>query len=83
MNEDFLKTPIEYLKGVGPKRAEVLRREFGIFTYNDLLYYFPFRHVDKSTVYKICDIQTEGNYMLFKGDITGYQILGEQRTKRL
>ncbi len=83
MNEDFLKTPIEYLKGVGPKRAEVLRREFGIFTYNDLLYYFPFRHVDKSTVYKVCDIQTEGNYMLFKGDITGYQILGEQRTKRL
>ena len=83
MNEDFLRTPIEYLKGVGPKRAEVLRREFGIFTYNDLLYYFPFRHVDKSTVYKVCDIQTEGNYMLFKGDITGYQILGEQRTKRL
>ena len=83
MNEDFLKTPIEYLKGVGPKRAEVLRREFGIFTYNDLLFYFPFRHVDKSTVYKVCDIQTEGNYMLFKGDITGYQILGEQRTKRL
>ena len=83
MNEDFLRTPIEFLKGVGPKRAEVLRREFGIFTYNDLLYYFPFRHVDKSTVYKIRDIQTEGNYMLFKGDITGYQILGEQRTKRL
>ena len=83
MNEDFLKTPIEFLKGVGPKRAEVLRREFGIFTFNDLLYYFPFRHVDKSTVYKVCDIQTEGNYMLFKGDITGYQILGEQRTKRL
>ena len=83
MNEDFLKTPIEYLKGVGPKRAEVLRREFGIFTYNDLFYYFPFRHVDKSTVYKVCDIQTEGNYMLFKGDITGYQILGEKRTKRL
>ena len=83
MNEDFLRTPIEYLKGVGPKRAEVLRREFGIFTYNDLLYYFPFRHVDKSTVYRICDIQTEGNYMLFKGDVTGYQILGEKRTRRL
>ena len=83
MNEDFLQTPIEFLKGVGPKRAEVLRREFGIFTFNDLLYYFPFRHVDKSTVYKVCDIQTEGNYMLFKGDITGYQILGEQRSKRL
>ena len=83
MNEDFLQTPIEFLKGVGPKRAEVLRREFGIFTFNDLIYYFPFRHVDKSTVYKVCDIQTEGNYMLFKGDITGYQILGEQRSKRL
>ncbi len=83
MNEDFLQTPIEYLKGVGPKRAEVLRREFNIFTYNDLLYYFPFRHVDKSTIYRICDIQTEGNYMQFRGDVTGYQILGENRTKRL
>jgi len=83
VNEDFLQTPIEYLKGVGPKRAEVLRREFNIFTYNDLLYYFPFRHVDKSTIYRICDIQTEGNYMQFRGDVTGYQILGENRTKRL
>ena len=83
MAADFLQTPIEYLKGVGPKRAEILKREFNIFTYSDLVYYFPFRHVDKSTIYKISDIQTEGTYMQFKGNILGYQVLGQQRNKRI
>ena len=80
---DYLQTPIEFLKGVGPQRANVLKREFNIFTFGDLLYYFPFRHVDKATVYKISDIQQEGNYMQFRGDITGYQVLGTGRTKRV
>ena len=80
---DFLQTPIEYLKGIGTRRADVLKREFDIHTYGDLLYYFPFRHVDKSTIYHISDIQAEGNYMQFKGDITGYQILGQQRSRRI
>lgn len=83
MTTDFLRTPIEYLKGVGPKRADIFKREFNIFTYEDLLSYYPFRHVDKSTIHKISDIQVEGSYMLFKGDITGYQILGQQRAKRI
>lgn len=83
MPADFLQTPIEYLKGVGPKRAEILKREFNIFTYSDLVYYFPFRHVDKSTIYKISEIQTEGAYMQFKGNILGYQVLGQQRSKRI
>lgn len=83
MNTDYLQTGIEYLKGVGPHRAEILKREFGIFTFYDLLYYFPFRHVDKATVYKISDIQSEGNYMQFRGNILGYQILGDGRAKRL
>ena len=79
----FLATPIEYLKGVGSRRSDVLKNEFNIFTYRDLLYYFPFRHVDKSKIYKICDIQTEGTYMQFQGNILGYQIIGENRNKRL
>ena len=83
MANDYLQTPIEFLKGVGPQRVKVLQREFNIFTFSDLLYYFPFRHVDKATIYKISDIQTEGNYMQFRGDITGYQILGGGRSKRI
>ena len=80
---DYLKTPIEFLKGVGQKRAEVLKREFNIATYNDLLFYFPYRHIDKSTIYKIDEILTEGNLMQFRGNIIGYQILGQQRSRRL
>lgn len=83
MNLEYLQSNIEFLKGVGPRRAEVLKREFNIFTFYDLLYYFPFRHVDKATVYKISDIQSEGNYMQFRGDILGYQILGDGRARRL
>ena len=80
---DYLKTPIEYLKGIGQKRAEVLKREFNIVTYTDLLFYFPYRHIDKSTIYKINEILTEGNLMQFRGNVVGYQILGQQRNRRL
>ena len=80
---DYLKTPIEYLKGIGQKKAEVLKREFNIVTYNDLLFYFPYRHIDKSTIYKINEILTEGNLMQFRGNVVGYQILGQQRNRRL
>ncbi len=83
MTSNYLQTAIEFLRGVGPQRAKVLKAEFNIFTYHDLLYYFPFRHVDKATVYHIRDIQTEGNYMQFQGDITGIQMLGEGRSRRL
>lgn len=83
MESEYLQSNIEFLKGVGPRRAEILKREFNIFTFYDLLYYFPFRHVDKATVYQISDIQSEGNYMQFRGNILGYQILGDGRSKRL
>lgn len=80
---DYLKTSIECLKGIGQKKAEVLKREFNIFTYNDLLFFFPYRHIDKSTIYKINEILTEGNLMQFRGNVIGYQILGQQRNRRL
>ena len=51
-----LSTPIEYLKGVGPVRSELLKKELRIFTYEDLLFHFPFRYVDKSNIYKISEI---------------------------
>ena len=84
MNQvELLSTPIEYLKGVGPKKGELFKKEFNIYTYADLLLYYPYRHVDKSKIYKIADITSEGAFIQFKGKITAYELAGKQRTKRL
>jgi ATP-dependent DNA helicase RecG len=80
---DLLQTPIEFLKGVGPKRADILRKEFEIFTFEDLLLYYPYRHIDKSKIYHISDIQTEGAYIQLKGKIVSVEMVGQQRGKRL
>lgn len=83
MQVNLLETPIEYLKGVGPKKAEIFKKEFQIFTFNDLLYYYPYRHVDKSQIHTIRSIEAEGAFMQFKGRIMSYEILGERHAKRL
>lgn len=80
---DLLETPIEFLKGVGPKKADILRKEFNIFTFDDLLNYYPYRHIDKSKVYHIADIQSEGAYIQLKGRVVSSEIMGQQRGKRL
>ena len=80
---DLLQTPIEFLKGVGPKRADILRKEFEIFTFEDLLLYYPYRHIDKSKIYHIADIQSEGAYIQLKGKIVSCELVGQQRGKRL
>ncbi|MCF8297043.1 MAG: ATP-dependent DNA helicase RecG [Saprospiraceae bacterium] len=82
MSFDFLNTPITYLKGVGPKRAEVLKKEVGINTFNHLLNYFPFRYIDKSKFYKVNEIKSDVSYVQLKGKIIGYQEIGQGRTKR-
>jgi ATP-dependent DNA helicase RecG len=56
MNE-FLQTPIAFLKGVGPQRAELLRQEINVVTVNDLLNYFPFRYVDRSAYHTVADLR--------------------------
>ncbi|MBS1605463.1 MAG: hypothetical protein JST42_22555, partial [Bacteroidetes bacterium] len=55
-NNSILTNPIEYLKGVGPLRAELLKKELGIFTFQDLLEHFPYRHVDRTKVNLIREI---------------------------
>lgn len=54
---NLLHTPIEYLKGVGPQRADLLRKELKIFNYSDLLHFFPYRYIDKTKYYKINQLQ--------------------------
>ena len=80
---DLLQTPIEFLKGVGEKRGAVLRKEFNIQTFNDLLYYFPYRHIDKSHVYHVSDIVNDGGYILLRGKIHDVRIVGQMRAMRL
>lgn len=84
MNYTLLDTPIEYLKGVGPKRAEVLQKELGIFRFADLLFYFPFRYVDRTKFYKISEINPEMQLVQLKGRITRIEtIQGKGRNQRL
>ena len=74
---------IEYLKGVGPQRAEVLKKEIGIYFYDDLLNYFPFRYVDKSKVHKIREIDNAESWFQLKGKIISISELGVKNAKRL
>ena len=83
MQPQLLDTPIEFLKGVGPKRAELFKKEFEIYTFEDLLHYYPYRHVDKSQTHQIKDIVSEGVYIQLRGKVASYEILGERYKRRL
>ena len=78
----FLDTAIEYLKGIGPHRGDMLKKELQIFTYYDLLSLYPFRYVDRSKFYKINEITEELPYVQLKGKIIKTALLGEKFTKR-
>ena len=83
MANNLLETPIEYLKGVGPNRAELLKKELGIFTYNDLLVHYPFRYIDRTKFYTISEINETLQHIQLKGKIIKFEIVGENRGKRL
>lgn len=83
MSNSILNTSIEYLKGVGPARAEMLKKELDIHTFEDLLNYFPFRYVDRSKFFKVAEISSEHTWVQIKGRITGLKTVGTGRGKRL
>ncbi|MCX6273895.1 MAG: DUF559 domain-containing protein [Bacteroidetes bacterium] len=80
---DFFSTPIEYLKGVGPQRADLLKKEAGIFTFGDLLTYYPFRYVDRTKFYKAKEVNADLPYVQVRGKLVSIVLIGEKRTKRL
>ncbi|MBN2174095.1 MAG: ATP-dependent DNA helicase RecG [Bacteroidales bacterium] len=80
---NLLETPIEYLKGVGPKRAKVLKKELNIYQFDQLLTHFPFRYVDRSRFYTIADIQSDTTYIQLKGRIISILKIGKPRSERL
>ncbi|NLN73128.1 MAG: ATP-dependent DNA helicase RecG [Bacteroidales bacterium] len=81
--KNLLHTSIEYLKGVGPARAEVLKSEYGIRTFEDLISYYPYKYIDKTKIYKISEIVDDSAYIQIKGKITGFDMVGHGRAKRL
>lgn len=80
---DLDKRAITYLSGVGPKKAEVLQKEASIVSYEDLLYYFPYKYMDRSRFYHVSEITSNMPYIQLKGKILSFEQLGEGRTKRL
>lgn len=83
MAQDFFDTPIEYLKGVGPKKAEILQKELRIFTCEGLIRHYPFRYVDRSKFYKVREVNESLPYVQLRGFITNLQTIGEKRSQRM
>lgn len=80
---DLASLDIKYLPGVGPKRAELLNKELEIFTYLDLLHYYPYKYIDRSKTYKISEIDGGMPYIQLRGRIVSYNTLGEGARRRL
>ncbi len=79
----YLQQEIKFLQGVGPKRAELLNKELGIYSFEDLLYYFPYKYIDRSKFYKIKELKPNLPYIQIKGKISGFEMAGAGRKKRL
>ena len=80
---DLASRDIKYLSGVGPQRASVLNKELNIYSLHDLLYYFPYKYVDRSRIYYIHEIDGTMPYIQLKGEILGFETVGEGRQRRL
>jgi len=80
---DIFFTPIEYLKGVGTVKADILKKELGIFCFNDLLTHYPFRYIDRSKYYKINQLNADLPYIQFIARVSFKEIVGDKHKKRL
>ena len=83
MTNQTLITPIEYLKGVGPHRADVLRKELAIHNYQDLLQHYPFRYIDRTKFYKISELNDDLPAIQLIARIVTVETVGEKNKKRL
>ena len=80
---DLTTRDIKYLQGVGPQRATMLNKELEIYSLHDLLYYFPYKYVDRSRLYYIHEIDGNMPYIQLKGQILSFETVGEGRQRRL
>lgn len=80
---DYLQSPIEYLKGVGPVKAELFKTELGVFTFQDLLFTFPFRHIDRSVVLPIKNVINDGQPVQVRGKLSALSFSGTKFQRRV
>ncbi len=80
---NLLETPIEYLKGVGPQRADSLKKELEVFTFGDILMHMPFRYVDRTKIYKVREVNPLSQYVQLKGILKDIDVAGEGAKKRM
>jgi len=83
MIDKYLETEIKYLAGVGPKKAAQLNNELFVFTFEDLIYYFPYKYTDRSKIYKVEEIHEDLPFVQLKGKISTFVTSGEKNTQRL
>ncbi|AYD46669.1 ATP-dependent DNA helicase RecG [Arachidicoccus soli] len=83
INSSILESPIDYLKGIGPLKGDLLRKELNIHSFEDLLNHFPLRHIDRTQVNFISEINFNTDFIQVKGYIDDWQVLGVGRAKRL
>ena len=79
----YLQQDIQFLPGVGPKRADLLREELQINTFEDLITHYPYRYVDRSRFYRISEVTSDMPFIQIRGKINGYASIGKGRGKRL
>ncbi len=80
---EYLDQDIKFLPGVGPQRAELLKKELGIYTFNDLLYYFPYKYIDRTKFYRVSEVTNNMPYIQLKGTISRFETTGEGPRQRL
>ena len=80
---DLSTRDIKFLKGVGPKRAELLNKELNIFSLKDLITFYPYKYVDRSRIYAISELVGSMPYIQLRGHLTQFRVHGEGRKKRL
>lgn len=80
---DLSTRDIKYLQGVGPQRADILSKELNIRSFKDLLYYFPYKYVDRSRLYYIHEIDGNMPYIQLLGKVLSFETVGEGRQRRL
>ncbi len=83
MNSNFFQTSIEYLKGVGPNRADLLKKELGIFTFQDLANLFPNRYLDRTQFYRVSQLERTNAEVQIIGKITKIKTITKKNRKRL
>lgn len=80
---DLTTRDIKFISGVGPQKAEVLNKELKIFSLHDLLFYFPYKYIDRSRIYYVHEIDGNMPYIQLKGKIIGFETLGDGPQRRL